>query len=115
MEERRNAPNRIKADVQVDYLGTHVVLYHRVLNLSIGGICIESPSVEAVGKVVRLSLNFPDLHRSIDVEGEVVWANQEPPQDMGIRFRELSDADKETIRAYVQLEGKKGGGSHGKP
>ena len=64
MEERRNAPNRIKADVQVDYLGTHVVLYHRVLNLSIGGICIESPSVEAVGKVVRLSLNFPDLHRS---------------------------------------------------
>ena len=107
MEERRNAPNRIKTEVLVDYRGTHVVLYHRVRNLSLGGICIESPSVEPVGKPVTLSLNFPDLHKSIEVDGEVVWANEEAPRDMGIRFKNLTSEQSDTIKAYIQLESAK--------
>ena len=104
MVERRDAPNRIKTEVLVDYRGTHVVLYHRVRNLSLGGICIEAPSVEPVGKHVTLSLTFPDLHKSIEVEGEVVWANDEDPRDMGIRFINLGTEQIDTIKAYIQLE-----------
>ena len=107
MEERRNRPNRIQTDVLVDYRGTHVVLYHRVRNLSIGGICIESPTVEPLGKVVSLSLNFPDLHQTIEVNGEVVWANEEPPRDMGIRFMDLDEKQMDTIKAYIHLEGQR--------
>ena len=83
MKERRSQPKRIQTDVIVDYRGTHVVLFHKVRNLSIGGICIESPSVEPVGKRVSLSLNFPELNKALEVEGEVVWANEEAPSDMG--------------------------------
>lgn len=106
MEERRHGSGRIATDVIVDYRGTHIVLYHKVRNLSLGGICIEAPSVEEVGKTVSLSLNFPELHESIEVAGEVVWANQEPPCDMGIRFHGLTEEQATTIRAYIQLEAK---------
>ena len=108
MEERRSTTNRIQTDVLVDYRGTHVVLYHRVRNLSIGGICIESPTVEPLGKIVSLSLNFPDLHQTIEVTGEVVWANEESPRDMGIRFMELDESQVQTIRAYIKLAGQRG-------
>ena len=106
MKERRSQEERIEADVVVDYHGTHVVLYHTVRNLSLGGVCIESPSLEPIGKTVSLSLNFPDLDRTLDVRGEAVGVNEEPPQDMGIRFIELSESDKETIRHYIQLKSK---------
>ena len=46
-------------------------------------------------------LNFPELDSSISVKGEVVWANREPPMDMGIRFIELDQERKETLRRYL--------------
>ena len=108
MKERRSQPKRIQTDVVVDYRGTHVVLFHKVVNLSIGGICIQSPSVEPVGKSVSLSLNFPELNKALEVSGVVVWTNEETPSDMGIRFTNLSESDIEVIRNYIALVEKKG-------
>ena len=57
----------------------------------------------AVGTMVDLVLNFPDLDASIAVTGEVVWANREPPMDMGIRYVDLDEERKDTLRKYINM------------
>jgi uncharacterized protein (TIGR02266 family) len=98
--DKRNFP-RFEVTAYVDYAGSEVLLYHRIENISLGGICIQTASVEDVGTIVDLVINFPDLDTSIAVQGEVVWANREPPMDMGIRYKELDDERRETLKRYI--------------
>ncbi len=101
-QQERQYP-RYVVDAYVDYTGTEVLLYHRIENISLGGICIQTPSIEDVGTIVDLVINFPDLDASVTVQGEVVWANREPPTDIGIRYIELDDSRRETLRKYINL------------
>jgi len=99
-EHPREFP-RFEVNAYVDYTGNEVLLFHRIQNISLGGVCIQTSGVEEVGTVVDLVLNFPELDASIAVKGEVVWANREPPMDMGIRFVELDESKRETLRQYI--------------
>jgi uncharacterized protein (TIGR02266 family) len=101
--EHPRAFPRLELNAYVDYTGSEVLLYHKVQNISLGGICIQSASVEDVGTVVELVLNFPDFDATLAVKGEVVWANRERPMDMGIRYIELDDERKDTLRRYLNL------------
>lgn len=94
---------RLVLNVYVDYTGSEVLLFHKVRNISLGGICIQSASVEDVGTIVELVLNFPDLDASLAVQGEVVWANREAPMDMGIRYVDLDNERRDTLRKYMAL------------
>jgi uncharacterized protein (TIGR02266 family) len=94
---------RYEVDAYVDYTGSEILLYHQIQNLSLGGICLQTPSVEDVGTIVDLVINFPDLDASISMRGEVVWANREPPADVGVRFLDVDDAKRETLRRYINL------------
>jgi len=90
-------------DAYVDLTGSEVLLYHRIQNISMGGVCIQSPSIEAIGTEVDLVINFPELDSSISVRGTVAWTNREPPMDMGIRFIDLDDERRETLRKYLSM------------
>lgn len=92
---------RYEVSAYVDYTGSEVLLYHRIQNISLGGICISSPSIEEVGSTVDLVINFPELGTSLALRGEVVWANRDPPMDMGIRYVDLDDGKRETLRQYL--------------
>src|SRR3954470_22614174 len=92
---------RYEVSAYVDFTGSEVLLYHRIQNISLGGICISSPSIEEVGTVVDLVINFPELGSSLAVRGEVAWANRDPPMDMGIRYVELDETKRETLRQYI--------------
>lgn len=92
---------RYEVSAYVDYTGSEVLLFHRIQNISLGGICISSPSIEEVGTVVELVINFPELGTSLKVRGEVVWANLEPPQDMGIRYVDLDDEKLDMLKQYI--------------
>jgi uncharacterized protein (TIGR02266 family) len=100
-ERRAREFPRYEVSAYVDYTGSEVLLYHRIQNISLGGICISSPSIEEVGTTVDLVINFPELGTSLSVRGEVAWANREPPMDMGIRFVELDEEKRETLRQYI--------------
>lgn len=100
-ERRQREFPRYEVSAYVDYTGSEVLLYHRIQNISLGGICISSPSIEEVGTTVDLVINFPELGTSLSVRGEVAWANREPPMDMGIRFVELDEEKRETLRQYI--------------
>jgi uncharacterized protein (TIGR02266 family) len=101
MTEQDRAFPRYEVSAFVDYAGGEVLLHHRIQNISMGGICIQSPSIEEVGSVVELVVNFPDLGRSLALRGQVVWANREPPMDMGIRYVEMDDRKREALRQYL--------------
>jgi uncharacterized protein (TIGR02266 family) len=98
---RTREHGRYEVSAYVDYTGSEVLLYHRIQNISLGGICISSPSIEEVGTEVDLVINFPELGTSLALRGEVVWANREPPQDMGIRYVDMDDEKRETLKQYI--------------
>lgn len=94
---------RYEVNAYVDYTGNEMLLYHRVQNISLGGICIQSSGVEDVGTVVDLVINFPELSATVSLRGEVVWVNRDPPMDMGIRYVDLDNEKKETLKKYLVL------------
>jgi uncharacterized protein (TIGR02266 family) len=94
---------RYELNAYVDYTGNEVLLYHRIQNISLGGVCIQSSGVEDVGTTVDLVINFPDLSSSLSLRGEVVWVNREPPMDMGIRYVDLDQERRETLRKYISM------------
>jgi uncharacterized protein (TIGR02266 family) len=93
---------RYEVDAFADLTGTEILLNHKVCNISLGGICLQTQSLEEVGTVVDLVINFPELESTIAVKGEVVWVNREAPTDMGIRYLSLSEERKRTLRKYLQ-------------
>jgi len=98
--EQRKHP-RFEVTAYVDYAGSEVLLYHRIENISLGGICIQTANIEDLGTIVDLVINFPDLDTSISLQGEVVWVNQESPMDLGIRYLDLDGERRETLRKYI--------------
>jgi uncharacterized protein (TIGR02266 family) len=94
---------RYELNAYVDFTGTEVLLYHRIQNISLGGVCIQSSGVEDVGTTVDLVINFPDLSSSLSLRGEVVWVNRDPPMDMGIRYVDLDQERRETLRKYIGM------------
>ena len=98
---------RYEVSAYVDYTGSEVLLYHRIQNISLGGICIQSASIEEVGTIVDIVINFPDLDSQVALKGEVVWANREAPMDMGIRYIDLDEERKETLRKFIGMVRKK--------
>src|SRR5262245_27727419 len=95
---------RYEVKVLVDLTGSDVLLYHKVQNISLGGLSLQTPSLEEVGTIVDLVVSFPDLGEPpLNVKGEVVWANREPPEDMGIRWLDLDEEKREILRRYLAL------------
>jgi PilZ domain len=106
-DRRQREHPRYEVNAYVDYTGSEVLLYHKIQNISLGGICIQSASIEEVGTIVDIVINFPDLDVQVALRGEVVWANREPPMDMGIRYIDLDEDRKETLRKYIGMVKKK--------
>ena len=102
MSEKPREYPRYEVKAYVDYAGTDVLLYHGIQNLSLGGICIQNSTVEDVGTVVNVVVNFPDLGKQLALTGEVVWCNREEPQDMGIRWIDLADRERDALRDYLE-------------
>lgn len=110
MADNRGSP-RIRTDALVDVAGTDVLLFHRIRDLSVGGMSIESPVLEAVGTEVDLSINFPDLGEVLETRGVVVRTT-ESPRVMGIRFVGLSRRDTALLQRYLDLKTRHEGGGH---
>lgn len=66
------------------------------LDISSGGVFVESGEDIPVGTVLSLSFALPGAENSVSCQGEVVWLNRRPnpqkphyPNGFGIRFRDL--------------------------
>ena len=102
MDKPRAYP-RYEIDAYVDVTGPEVLLYHRIQNISLGGICVQTSTLAEVGSPVDVVINFPDLGAQLELRGQVVWANREPPQDVGIRWIELDEQRREMLKKYISM------------
>ena len=100
-QEQRKTP-RYEVSAFVDLTGEEVYLRHKLLNISLGGLCLQVDSAEEIGSEVDLLVHFPDLNVSLPLRGQVIWANRVYPVDMGLRFVGLDDRKTETLRQYLQ-------------
>ena len=57
-EHAREFP-RFEVNAYVDYTGNEVLLFHRIQNISLGGVCIQTSGVEEIGTMVTWSSTSP--------------------------------------------------------
>ena len=103
MTSKRKTP-RISSDVSVDYtFMSEVGIDHRFQNLGLGGACIQTASVQPVGTPVVLMVRLKDNGEEtvLEIDGEVVWSNTDPPCDMGIRFIDVPDDIREQLKRHI--------------
>jgi hypothetical protein len=103
VEQDARAHPRYEVNAYVDITADDVQIYHRIQNVSLGGICLQTPILQEVGAHVDVVINFPDLGAQVAIRGQVVWANREPPCDVGIRWVDLDDERRELLKKYIAL------------
>ncbi|MCU1299084.1 MAG: hypothetical protein JWO91_3362 [Acidobacteriaceae bacterium] len=70
-----------------------------LLDLSEGGMDFVAPQPTHRGAEITASIHLPDLGTQIEVRGEVAWANANG--QCGVRFLDLSDHVRSTLKAWV--------------
>jgi Tfp pilus assembly protein PilZ len=98
MKDDARAHPRYEIDASADLSGSGT---HRIQNISLGGICIQTLAAPEVGAPVDVVLNLGDASPRLEVRGQVVWVNREPPEDVGIRWIGLDAARRATLAAYI--------------
>ena len=73
----------------------------RTTDISEGGCFIDTMGHAAVGETIDFKLLLPD-GEWIPVQGEVVY--ELPPTGFGVRFTNISDSDRERLKALLKAE-----------
>ena len=116
--ERRKFP-RIEKEIIVRYkiLSTpEEQLDAKTKNISGGGVCLVTREKMNMETVVAMEIRFPQMNKPIVTTARVVWCSESKlgPNpaghirfDNGIEFTQISEADREQIIKYVEVELKK--------
>jgi len=89
---------RYEIDASADVTGSGS---HRIQNISLGGICIQTSALEEVGAPVDVVLHLGENLPRLAIQGQVVWVNRETPADVGIRWTSLDDKRRAALSAYI--------------
>lgn len=90
---------RIKATVDVN--AEELILFHPVENISLGGVCIQVPSLQEAGSKVEIVINLTEDEDEIEAKAEVVWTAESPEPRLGLRFIEMDDNARLRLRSYL--------------
>ncbi len=97
---------RLSGEAYIDYTGTEVLMFQKIIDVSAGGVRIVATELEQVGTYVYIDLHFPEIgNKYAYAEGEIVWVRD---GKMGIKFTKLHDEDKKIIEEFVIYQEKKG-------
>lgn len=107
----RVAP-RIAARLSVHYgTGSQRLLTQYSVNISAGGLFLETPEPLPVETPLSLEFTLPDMRDKIRCRGRVAWINHPEslkrsslPPGMGIQFLDLSLEDMHSIQRFVKTE-----------
>lgn len=81
-------------------------LFEYSMNISRGGIFIETQHPAAMGTLLLIRFQSPEADELIEVEGEVVWTNpvedDSPNPGMGIQWRNLDEDSRAHIASIVK-------------
>ena len=100
---------RVESRLAVQYgFGNDLDLHGHTLNLSSGGIYLESPEACSSGQEISLELVLPEHSRPLKLKGRVAWINQgeersrkDLAEGFGIAFTSLTNMDVRSLQQYV--------------
>ncbi len=102
-EQRQHPRAPIHVEVQYGEVTEDVTEY--ILNISRGGIYIETFSPGELDTLLKLSFYLPDTGHTFEVTGRVAWGKMdgtaEGPPGMGIEFVDISDHDADMLENFV--------------
>jgi len=102
-EQRQHPRAPIYVEVQYGEVTEDVTEY--ILNISRGGIFIETFSPGDPDTLLKLNFYLPDTGHAFEVTGRVTWsrmdATAEGPPGMGIEFVDISDHDANMLENFV--------------
>lgn len=107
----RVAP-RVSARMRIHYgTGTQKLLINYSVNLSTGGVFIETKDILPLETPLSLEFILPDQEKTIRCLGRVAWVNAlerivspKLPPGMGIQFVDLSLDDLHALREFIKRE-----------
>ena len=105
MDERRLEP-RAPIDVEVTARTAKALLYHPLLNISMGGVCIELGEPLEEGTEIELRFVLPYKGALVAAEGKVAWCLEMKEGSLwnaGITFTRFDPQDVEKIRQFTTI------------
>ncbi len=108
MSDQREHP-RAEIQLEVNCKNLDVFSKHNILNISQGGVFIQTDSPFSLGTEVDLEFTLPDQKGTIKTKGLVVWKHGQTKSSissyepgMGIKFKEISPQDLTLITSCVE-------------
>jgi len=108
----QRATPRLPIRLLVRYgLENQQTLHDYTINLSVGGIFLETEVLLPVGTGVTFEFFIPGTSQPVIGKGEVSWVNPashpvkaELPPGLGVRFTDMTPEDERTVRGFLQSE-----------
>jgi uncharacterized protein (TIGR02266 family) len=102
----RTHNDQVHADIHVTDRNLGMFTEHRMINLSSGGIFINTRRPLKLGTKVRLTLHFTQPERSIELRSAVIWEHAlddgKQPQGYGLGLAGLRAEEKTFLQEYVR-------------
>jgi hypothetical protein len=81
-----------------------VLLFHRIQNISLGGVCIQTDRGRGGRHAGRPGAELPGAGRVDSGDrARSCGRTARPPMDMGIRYVDLDEERKDTLRKYINM------------
>jgi len=108
---------RIPVQISVEKSTIGMFTGSEIMNLSKGGVFIRSDISLPIGSVVDLRFSLPNLKKSVQIEGIVVWSRHRTskktgsfpnhPPGMGIEFRSAGVKELKWIQEEIERQMRK--------
>lgn len=103
--DRRRAA-RAPLDLWVEEERGNELYFRRTGNVSVGGVYFEQTIPHAIGTRVKLRFSLPGDPDVIEAAGEIVnTPNVKDGLGMGLKFTDMSAADKRRLEAFIATHG----------
>jgi Tfp pilus assembly protein PilZ len=98
MRENPRRPCLINADCRIK--GNSFRSY--ILDISIGGVFIETGERIPVGETILLNFTLPTFSHPVALPGKIAWSG---PQGFGVKFEVVPSPEGRAIKDYIDNEG----------
>lgn len=104
--QRRHPRASVRVEIFYSYGSDFVSDY--MLNVSRGGLFVETFSPQEIGTEIELRFSLPAFSKIFNVKGKVVWkrpaGQSSGPPGMGIQFAKMDDEDARLIDRFVKSQ-----------
>lgn len=100
-EERRQGAVRVQKPLEITYAAGCPPIEARIEDISETGFFLDNTNALQVGSKLQFAINLPTEAGTTEIQGkgEVIWIQE--TVGAGVRFLDLSQEDRDTIRFFV--------------